>query len=382
MKKLASVLLCICMMLTMFTVPTFAATSKTLTTAEQNIVKAYQKTIETKDAKYINKYKYSGVTFEVGDLEGVSVKILNPKYSKVYDSKVKMYKLCINGILVVTDGEMLGITKTPSEIYVKTKNKKLYAYEEVSNSNPTMLTVEDLSESETLAVEKYLTSLYDEDTANALMYPEDEDTSDDEGIGEPDSNIDSDDDGDSSADGVGTLESPIGLNQKYTWSWTDDWLGDEISGTYSVTVKSAKKISVAEINKLGFKVPAADDDIDYVLADIKFEVKDAKIKKIKGDGYGYMSSCWGFEMYGTSTADTRYIGGYEAHFDGGIGQAAYDACKDMDKITPGMVGSYKAEGKAIFTVQKNKSNYMVIENKGIKYTDSNWDNRFIHFKLN
>lgn len=366
MKKLLSLLLSICVMLTMFTVSTFAATSNKLTTAEQNIVKAYQKTLETNDAKYINKYKYSGVTFKVEDLKGVTVKILNPKYSKVYDSKVKMYKLCINGILIVTDGEMLGITKAPSEIYVKTKNKKLYAYGEVSNGNVKMLTVEDLSESETLVVEKYLTSLYDEDTAYALMYPEDE---------EPDSSGSNDN---SSADGEGTFDSPIALNQKHTWSETKDCLDDTITGTYSCTVKGIQKISVDELVELGFRKPEANSKIEYALVDVLWEVKDATIKKVAGEGSIYLNVGWDLDVWGVRDSDKdSIIGATDYGFKGSFSDAM-DKATDLRKLTPGMKESFKAQGKVLVTLFKNSSNYMAIRD----YSIEDYDSSFIYFKLN
>ena len=384
MKKVISFVLVVCMLLTMITIPTFAATTLKLSTTELNIVKAYQKTIETSDAQYLNKYKYPGVTFKAADYgDGITAKILNPKYSKVYDSKAKMYKLCINGLTVVTDGQMLGITKTPSQLYIKTLKQKVYAYRELSDVKPEMLTINDLSESETLSLEEYLTSLYDADTANALMYPEDS-----QGAGteeKPDTTIDKNDNtgigsgsNPSSVSGAGTVNSPVEMNQKYTWSVTDkQYAYDLISGTFSLTVKNSKKVTADDIVKLGFKKPTDNDKVDYYLVNVLWEVKNAKLKKgEKGEGYGYLSGGWGLDVWGVKTADgDSYIGGCTDYgYDGSIGRAMNAVDK---KITPGMNESCKAEGTLLLSVPKGKTSYMVIRNDSIE----DYDSSFIYFKV-
>lgn len=388
MKKLLSWIISLSLILSIFTVPAFAATK--LTTAETNIIKAYQKTFETGDAQYLNKYKYPGVNFESDKNEkGVYCKVLNPQYSKVYDSKVKLNKLMVKGLMVVTDGKELTMGNINWGVYVKTKSKKLYAYKEVSDTEDiNFVSIDDLSVSTIDAIEKYLTGLYDEDTAYSLMYPDDENSSDENSSDEEDSSYlenedtDTSDQSDSSpATGKGTLSSPVDVNEKYTWSETESYIGDTMSGTYSLTVKNVKKLSVSELNKLGYEEveKKADDkyEYEYALLDVAYEVKDAAIKKGTGEGWAYLSAYspyfWGIK---TSDGLSNLMGITDYGFDGSLSRVISDTV-NFDKITPGKNGSFKAQGKVLVVLVKGKTNYLVLRNQEIE----DYDSSFIYFKL-
>lgn len=360
MKKIVSLLLCICIVCTIFTMPTIAATSTKLSTAELNIVKEYQKTIETNDAKYINAYKYPGVTFKMQVVldKSLVAKILNPTYSKVYDSKLKLYKLSVSGITVVTNGEKLILASTKYGIYVKTNGKKLCTYKVAPNENEKLLEVINLTDSQQTVLEKYLASLYDADTASTLMYPDEGGTGKDKGNG--------------------TIESPIALKQKYTWTATDKkYAYDMISGTFSLTVNSSKKITTTDVQKLGFKKPADNDKYEYYLVNATYEVKNAKIKKgDKGLGYCYLSSGWALDIWGTKNSDGNgLIGGCSDYFDGGIGKKIYSIDK---KVTVGMAGqSFKVTGNVLLSVLKGDTYYMCLRNEEIE----DYDSSFVYFKF-
>jgi hypothetical protein len=379
MKKVLSFILVVCILLTMVTMPAVAATTIKLSATEQSIAGAYLKSLETGDAKYLNKYKYPGVTFKMADYgSGVKAKVLNPKFSKVYDSKVKLYKLNVDGLLVTTDGESLAISKTPSQLYIKTYKNKVYAYKEPSIKYQP-LSVENLTENETIALEQYLTSAYDEDTANALMYPSDGDNGEDteDGNGDsPKTSIDTNgNSGSSAVSGTATLSAPVKLNSKYTWSETKKCLDDMVSGTFSLTVKGIKKITADDVADLGFKKPKADDKTEFALVDVKWEVKDAKI--VSGTEDMYLNVGWDLDIWGVKTADgASIVGATDYGFDGSFDSNLRNVI-GTKKISQGMTESYVAEGKVLMTLYKNKTNYLVVKNPMIE----DYKSSFMYFIL-
>lgn len=350
MKKILAMILVLCLAATIFSVPVMAAASTKLTASELSIIQAYQKTLETKNLQYINKYKFSGVTYKMLSIPGGSVaKILTPQYSKAYDSKQKLYSLTLKGLLVITNGKTLSASNITCGVYLKTQNKKTYAYKAAATSTKA-LQVKSLTSSQKSGVIKYLTSLYGEKTANNLVNPTAK---------------------------VGTLGSPVGLNQKYTWSETKEFLDDKISGTYSMTVKSFKKLTQGEMDEIGIK--DNDTRCEYAIVDVLWEVQNAQITKVKGDGEAYLSVGWSPDIWGTKTsAGDSVIGSIDYGFDGTLDDAV-DEATDLRKITPGMVESFTAEGKVIIKLYKNKTNYLVVQNEQLREIDYNGS--FIYFKL-
>jgi hypothetical protein len=350
MKKLLALILSLCLALSVFAVPAMAATSTKLTASELSIIQAYQKTLETKNLQYINKYKFSGVTYKMLSIPGGSVaKIIAPQYSKAYDSKQKMYNLCLKGILVITNGKTLSASNITCGVYLKTQNKKTYAYNAITTSTKA-LQVNSLNSSQKSEVKKYLSSLYGEKTANNLVNPTTQ---------------------------VGTLGSPVSLNQKYTWSETKEFLDDKISGTYSLTVKSFAKLTQDQMDEIG--INDNDAKCEYAIVDILWEVQNAQITKVKGDGEAYLSVGWDPDIWGTKTsAGDSVIGSIDYGFEGTLGDAV-DEATDLRKITPGMIESFTAEGKVIIKLYKNKTNYLVVQNEQL--LDIDYNSSFIYFKL-
>ncbi len=176
--------------------------------------------------------------------------------------------------------------------------------------------------------------------------------------------------------GNGTLNSPVAMNQKHTWTSTEDYLDDTMTGTYSYTVKGVKKISLDDVEDLGFKRPEAKDNLEYALVDILVEVSNAKLEQVDGEGDAYLSA-WERDIWGVKTATGEsIIGATDYGFDGSLRNAIRDVCKSK-KITPGMKESFKAQGKVLMTLYKDKTNYMVIRN----YAIEDYNSSFIYFKL-
>lgn len=193
---------------------------------------------------------------------------------------------------------------------------------------------------------------------------------------EPSSNDNTSSGVSTSEKGSGTLNSPVAMNQKYTWTSAEDYLDDTMSGTYSYTVKGIKKISLDQVEDLGFKRPEAKDNLEYALVDILVEVSNAKLEQNSGDGSAYLSA-WARDIWGVKTATGEsIIGATDYGFDGSLNNVIRDAC-NFKKVTPGMKESFKAQGKVLMTLYKDKTNYMVIRN----YAIEDYNSSFIYFKL-
>lgn len=177
----------------------------------------------------------------------------------------------------------------------------------------------------------------------------------------------------------GTLDSPVAINQKHTWTEKKDYLGDTISATYSLTVKKVTKISDSELNALGFKKEESDGkyEYEYALVDLAYEVKDASITKVKGKGTISLSAYSPY-FWGIKTADgiSGLMGIKSSGFDGSFSKAVSDATKSK-KVTPGIKESFKTDGKILIVLLKGKTNYLTIRNNEIE----DYKNSFIYFNL-
>ncbi len=350
MKKILALVLSVCLVLSVLAVPVTAASTK-LTSSELNIIKAYQKTLETKNLQYMNSYKYSGVNYKLLSIpNGSTAKILTPQYSKGYDSKQKLNTANLQGLLVISNKTALNVSNISAGVYLKTKNKNTYAYNAVATTTKA-IQVKSLNASQKTEVKKYLTSMYGEKTANNLINP---------------STV------------VGSINNPVPLNQKYTWSETKDFLSDKISATFSMTVKSFKKVTVAELGQMGINTKDRADH-EYAVLDVLWEVQDAKLTKVKGEGSAYLSVGWEPNIWGVKTSDkASIIGSMDYGFDGSLDNAI-DKAVEFKKVTPGVTEAFTAEGKVIIDLYKNKTNYFVMQNEQIR--DKDYDASFIYFKL-
>ncbi len=350
MKKILALVLSVCLVLSVFVVPITAASTK-LTTSELNIIKAYQKTLETKNLQYINSYKYSGVTYKMLNIpKGSSAKILSAQYSKGYDSKQKLNTANLKGLLVISSKTALSVSNISGGVYLKTKNKKTYAYNAVTTTTKA-IQVKSLTTSQKTEVKKYLSSMYGEKTANNLINP---------------STV------------LGSVNNPVPLNQKYTWSETKDFLSDKISGTFSMTVKSFQKVTIEELEQMGISAKDRADH-EYAIIDVLWEVQNAQLTQVKGEGSAYLSVGWDPYIWGIKTSDNAsVIGTMDYGFDGSLDDAM-DEATDFKKVTPGMTESFTAEGKVIIDLYKNKTNYLVMQNEQMR--DKDYDASFIYFKL-
>ncbi len=182
-----------------------------------------------------------------------------------------------------------------------------------------------------------------------------------------------------SASGNGSFSSPIPLNKTHSWTETRESLGDTISATYSLTVKNVKIITIDELNALGLKAGKSDGkyEYEYALIDVAYEIKDATITKVKGEGSMYLSSYSPY-LWGLRTKDDikGLMSITDYGFEGSISRAKSDVTKGK-KVTPGVKESYKVEGQIVMVLLKGKTNYLVARNQGVK----DYDSSFIYFKL-
>lgn len=384
MKRKLSLLLVLALVLSLWTNTTVSAGSA-LTARENAIVRAYVKTLETCNLKYLNQYKYPGLTYTPPTYTDVDLKLLNPKYSKSFVKSKNLYCLYVTGTIVVSTQDKLGLVKSRMGIYIKKKGSTSYAYTEKPVDGKDVyadkvIGVDDLSDSAVSALETYLTGKYGADTASALMYPdEDTDYSDDDAEYSGDDSEDSDDDayipGSGSQASSSSIDSAVKVGDSYSWSGSKDYLGDKVSASYSFTVKNSKDISADDIEKLGFKRPT-DNKLAYKMLTVKVVVTDAKLTKGTGEGYMYESSLEP-SIWGSMTGSGQYvIGGTTYGFDGSLSNAIRDKV-EFTKLTPGKKASFTAEGKIILPVIKGETNYLVVKNEFVDYDLSK-----IFFKLN
>jgi len=173
MRKLFSALFALMFILSFSTV-SFATdthfTAGKLTARELSIGKAYLKTLETYNAKYLDAVKYPGVDFETDSLdEGVTAKVLKPVFTKTKDGSLKLDRIDVSGLLVVSSSDKLSLAGITQGMAIKTSKKKVYAFQEVDVKINTIAAFEDLDESIRTALTAYLTDLYGIETANSLI---------------------------------------------------------------------------------------------------------------------------------------------------------------------------------------------------------------------
>lgn len=184
--------------------------------------------------------------------------------------------------------------------------------------------------------------------------------------------------GGSTSTADGSLNSPIPLNETFTWSATSQLTekDNKISGTYSCTVKKVTPITLDEIAALGIKNIKDDSRIEYVMATILWEVKDAKVLLNNLGMKSSLSTYWSPSIWGIETPNkSSIIGSRDYGFDGCLYNAVNKA--GTARLDVGMTESYSAEGKAILPVYKDNTNYLVIRKSGEKDTEKSK----IHFML-
>lgn len=353
-----------------------AATTK-LTKREQAIVKAYVKTVETGDLKYLNRYKYPGTSYIKPDYAGkLDVKLLNVKYSKAYDSKKKLNCLYASGLFVLSTEEQIMAANIKMGIYLKKKGDTVYAYTENVDdvSADDYLFAEDLTDKQLATIEEYLIEIYGEDTANYLLYGE-EDTETEEDADTEEDDTDSDDadtEEDAETGNVssasGSIDNPIKMGDAYEWAEKYEFTSDEVSGKFSLTVKNVKELSTKDIEAMGFRA-SSDKSIEYKLVTVRWEVKKAELTKVKGDGEMYKSLVTP-DFWGSEADNGQYIIGITDYgFDTSLQEQITKVVK-FETFVEGDTISYVAEGDVIVPVIKGQKNYMIIDNRSIEDYDA------------
>ena len=350
-----------------------------LTSREKAIGKAYIKSIETQKVSYLNKYKYPGSDLNMDNTltdQGESVKIFSPKYSKVYDTKVKMNSILIKCSLVISDGESLAIAKGTIGINLKKKGSTVYAFSEnTTKVELTVIPLNELSDRQYLDIEKYLIGKYGKDAANAMLdfY---ETTIDHAYV------IDDSDDSNASnnSSSLAPIDRPVALGDTCAYTTSYNFLGDTISGTFSFTVNKVEDISFDNsfvgIESLNFIKPK-DVAIAFKMLTVTWEVKNAKLKR--GSGDGNIFKCLiepnflgaegpnGLSVIGVS--DEGFTDCLDTKIEDEVG---FDLLKEGEKL------SYKVTGKILLPIMKDSDNYLVLEEDAYSVDDASK----LYFKLN
>lgn len=179
----------------------------------------------------------------------------------------------------------------------------------------------------------------------------------------------------SSASGK-TMAAAVPVGQSVTYSDPYSYDGESTTASFTVSVTSAKPITVEQIRALGFRVDE-DPQVEYKRVKLKVALNSGKvISTSESDGL-YVSSFYP-NIWGSKTTEGQYIiGGTDHGFDGSL-QDAVDDATNFKKIKAGQTGSYTAAGDLILPVVKGKTNYLTLQLQDT----TDYDNSFFYFALN
>lgn len=175
-----------------------------------------------------------------------------------------------------------------------------------------------------------------------------------------------------------TLKDPVKFGDTYSWSASEDYIGNRVSADYSFRVKKVEPITVQDISDLGFKTDEDSYKFNYAMVTVEQTVSNAKIQS----GDAYLRLPFYRDIFGSKTpSGSSIIGGTDYAFDGSLSDSSRGATEDSQgyakKIIPGEVHNYKYEGKIILPLSKYEKNYLVITKDGsLEYSD-----RYIYFCL-
>jgi hypothetical protein len=175
----------------------------------------------------------------------------------------------------------------------------------------------------------------------------------------------------------GSINSPVPMNQRFTWTDTYNYGGLSYSGTYSVTIKSVQPISRDAIANLGFQRPQDDSRTEFVMVDMLWEVKDGKLISAEADYPNKYLSTFEPNIFGVITpSGSKVIGATDYGFEGSLDRKISEVT-GFKQLSVGMSDSYSAQGKVLLQIMKNEENYMVF----LKSGESDYDKSKIHFSL-
>lgn len=363
--KLSFVLIFSIVMSIFMSVPSIAVTTNNntkLTAAELAVAKAYVSYLETGNEKEFAKIKYPGAKFNKPIAWGnyMNVKLINPTYTKAYDSKAKLYTINIKCLLVYSSTRKIAIYNLTTGVYLKTQKSKIYAFKEnLTNAALDFSFFEVLNATQKKLVSDYLKGLYKEDTANYILTGK----SDDQATSKM----------------KGSINSPVPMNETFTWTDVENMYGDILTGSYSLTVKKTEPITRDEIEKAGLKRPKDADFIDYIIVTVKWEVKSAKLVPVTAKGLCLKPAVVPYAC-STATLDRGTdFDSYIVNFKGSIAEAAQKTIGvGKEYCFGGDTFSYSAEGKIIVPVYNDEGANFLVVNNG---EDSIYGKRSIHFEL-
>lgn len=165
---------------------------------------------------------------------------------------------------------------------------------------------------------------------------------------------------------TGDKESPVKFGKTYTWKASKTICKDKMTATYSLKVKKVKTLTTKQATSLGC-TKLTNSSLEYKLITVKWVVKNATLKKVKGNGYIFQNMT-ALDLAGSvSNEGDTVIGWRDSHFDGSLDDAL-DTAIGLNKLEAGKKCSYSIEGKVIVPAFKGKTNYLVIHKKDEDYS--------------
>lgn len=235
----------------------------TLTSREKAIGKAYIKSCETRNPKYLNKYRLKNLDKYTMEEFYTKFKYLKVNYSKKYDKNEKLNYIKMDGLVLCYCDDNAVVCNFTTGIYIIEYKSKVYSYTENSNvENFTPILPETLSMKYYNKVINYLTKSkgYTEnevykmlDNGRNLSYSDGDDSSEYENR----SNGDIDN------------KFLLSVNDSYTWKATKDCYQNDLKGTYKFTVNESYMIWEEQAKKmLSFSYV---EGYDYYIANVTFQ---------------------------------------------------------------------------------------------------------------
>lgn len=351
MKKFLLVLLVLVLILSLnSSINSSAATTTTkLTTREMEIAKAYVKSYESGSLSSVKKYIYSGSKMTVNALsKTTNVKVFSATYSKKYDSKTKMNCIIISCVVTISNGKELNIYNGTMGINLKTKGTTVYAY----SKNTTMaklskITINYITESQVKEIEIYMKNKYGSSIGSKMIKD----------------------------NTIGTIDSPVSLGKKYTYSTLYYGEARVLDGTFGITINKVTDLTVNKAKSLGYN-GRINEGLEFKLVNITWDVIKVKVRcgGNNKDAYIYKNDITPV-FFASVIPNVDFLGGFIIK---GFAGSFIDNFKDKyDKIKTDSITSFTVTGNIVIPTIKGGENYItfVIPKKG------NLESNKIYFKL-
>ena len=353
MKKFLSVLLLLVFLFLLNSGADVSASTTKLTKRETVIAKAFVKSYESSNLSSIKKYIYPGSKMSINIFPNDTyVKVSSIKHTKKYDARTEMNCIFLSCIITISTNNELKIFKGTMGINLKTKGKIVYIYSEnTTEANLSLTTTNDITKTQLNYITKYLEKKYGKKLTLKMLASVSQEALN------------------------ATTDASADLGSTYTYSTSYNCEGNIISGTFSITLNNVSDLTLDYVKVVCYRGPD-NENIEYKLVNITWNVKKIKITKGTEKGYGrkdFMTPIFlGSEALGVDYINIVMDSGFDNSFKSKINDGF-----SPDDFISNKTDAIEITGDVILPIIKGEENYMVFINPGID--DSNLNK--IYFKL-